>query len=367
MLHKHLLARTVARVHRTNLRQRHMRLIHHEQKILGEIIHQRKRRFACLTPCQMARIILDAGAIAHLLHHLQIIIRALLQALCLQQLVMLVEIFQALAQLLADIAHRPLQILAARHIVGRRENRHMVALRQNLACQHVKLHNAVDLIVEHLDTHSLLAIRRRNNLNHIAAHAEGAALEIYIVTRILNLYQLMQNTLAVNRLAKAQRKHHIIIFLRCAQAVNAGNTRHDDNVPAFEQRTRRTMAQLINLIVNRRILLDIRVGLGNIRLRLIIIVIGNKIFHSILREERLQLACQLCRQRLVVRDNQRRLTHLVNHLRNRIGLACTRRAQQNLRAQALFHALRQLLNRLRLVTGRLEGGLNFKVHVVSPS
>ena len=133
-----------------------------------------------------------------------------------------------------------------------------------------------------------------------------------------------QNALTVNRLAEAQRKHHIIIFLRCAQAVNAGNTRHDDNVPAFEQRTRRAMAQLINLVVNRSILLNIRIRLGNIGLRLIIIVIRNKIFHRILREERLQLTRQLCRQRFIMRNHQRRLAHLIDYLRNRIRLARTR-------------------------------------------
>ena len=123
------------------------------------------------------------------------------------------------------------------------------------------------------------------------------------------------------------------------------------------------MAQLINLVVNRSILLNIRIRLGNIGLRLIIIVIRNKIFHRILREEGLQLTRQLCRQRLIMRNHQRRLAHLIDYLRNRIRLARARCTQQHLRAQALLHALRQLGNRLRLVAGRLKRSLNFKIHV----
>ena len=90
----------------------------------------------------------------------------------------------------------------------------MVALRQNLTRQHIKFHNAVNLIIEHFNAHSLLAVGRRNNLNHITAYTEGATLKINIIACILNLHQLMQNLLAVDNLSQAQRQHHIIILLR---------------------------------------------------------------------------------------------------------------------------------------------------------
>ena len=92
----------------------------------------------------------------------------------------------------------------------------MVALRQNLARQHIEFHNAVNLVIEHFNAHSLLAVGCRNNLNHVTAHTEGATLKINIITRILNLHQLMQNLLAVDNLSQAQRQHHIIILLRRA-------------------------------------------------------------------------------------------------------------------------------------------------------
>ena len=214
MLHQHLLTRAVTGIHSANLRQRYVRLIYHQQKILGEIIYQRKRRLTGLTSRKMARIIFDAGAVAHLLHHLQIIISALLQTLCLQQPAMLIQLIKALVQLLANIIHSAFKILTTRNIVARRENCYMIALRQNLACQHIKFHNAVNLVIEHFNAHSLFTVGRRNNLNHITAHTEGTALEINIITIVLNLHQLMQNLLAVDNLPQAQRQHHIIILLR---------------------------------------------------------------------------------------------------------------------------------------------------------
>ena len=120
MLHQHLLTRAVTGIHSANLRQRYMRLIHYQQKILRKIIYQRKRRLTGLTASQMARIVFDAGAIAHLLHHLEVIIRTLLKTLCLQQPAMLIQLIQALVQLLADIIHSAFKILTARYIVARR-------------------------------------------------------------------------------------------------------------------------------------------------------------------------------------------------------------------------------------------------------
>ena len=69
MLHQHLLAGAVPGIHGANLGQCYMGLVYHQQKVLGEIIHQGKGRLACLAPRQMPGIVFDAGAIAHLVHH----------------------------------------------------------------------------------------------------------------------------------------------------------------------------------------------------------------------------------------------------------------------------------------------------------
>ena len=123
------------------------------------------------------------------------------------------------------------------------------------------------------------------------------------------------------------------------------------------------MTQLIDFVVDGSILFNISVGLGNIGLRLVVIVIGNEIFHRVIREEGLQLAGQLRRERFVVGDDQSRLTHLVDNLGNSVGFARTGSAQQHLRTQALLHACCQFLYSLGLVPGRLKGSLDLKIHV----
>ena len=49
------------------------------------------------------------------------------------------------------------------------------------------------------------------------------------------------------------------------------------------------MAEFINLVVDRAILFDISIGRRNIRLGLIVFVIGYKILNGIIREKLLKL------------------------------------------------------------------------------
>ena len=362
MFHQHLLARAVARVHGAYLRQRNVRFVHHQQKILGEVVYQRKRSFTRLAPCQMARIVFDAGAVTHFVHHFKVVIGTLLQTLRLQQLVMRFKVFQPLFKLHLYIFHRAFQILTRGYIVRRRKNSHMRTLRQNLTRQHVNFQNALHFVVKHFNAHGFFVVTGGDNLNYIAAHAEGAALKGNVVTVVLNFHQLAQNRLAVNNLSSPQRKHHIIIFLRRAQTVNARYAGNDNNVAAFKQRAGRRVAQFINLIVDGSVLFNVGIALRNVSLRLIIIIIGNKIFHRVIRKEGFQLAGKLRRQRFVVRYYQSRLAHAVDNLRNGIGFARARRTQQHLRVQPLLHALRQGFNRLRLVACRFKRRFNFKIH-----
>ena len=86
VVHQLLLAGAVAAIHAADLRDRHVALVDDQQGIGGKIIEQRRRRLARRPPGEVARVVLDAGAISDLVHHLQVVERALLQALRLEQL-----------------------------------------------------------------------------------------------------------------------------------------------------------------------------------------------------------------------------------------------------------------------------------------
>ena len=83
------------------------------------------------------------------------------------------------------------------------------------------------------------------------------------------------------------------------------------------------MAQFIDFIVDRRILLDVRIARRDIRFWLIEIVIGYKVFYRIIWEETFKLAAQLSSQCFIMGDNQGRFLNCLNHLCHSKGFTCT--------------------------------------------
>jgi hypothetical protein len=94
VFHQRGLARAVAVVHAAELADQHVALVQEHQRVAGQVVHQRGRRLARLRAAEVARVVLDALAVAHLLQHLQVEARALLHALRLHQLAVLDELVQ---------------------------------------------------------------------------------------------------------------------------------------------------------------------------------------------------------------------------------------------------------------------------------
>jgi hypothetical protein len=61
-------------------------LVDDHQRVVGQVVEQRRRRLARRAARQMARVVLDAVAVADLAHHLEVEHRALVQALRFEQL-----------------------------------------------------------------------------------------------------------------------------------------------------------------------------------------------------------------------------------------------------------------------------------------
>ena len=70
--------------------------------------------------------------------------------------------------------------------------------------------------------------------------------------------------------------------------------------------------------------------MGDISLRLVVIVIGNKILHRIVGEKFPELRAKLGRQGLIVGQNQSGPVHLLNNRCHREGLTGTGHTQQGL-------------------------------------
>ena len=79
------LAPVVAAEHAADLRHGDVALVDEHQRVVGQVLEQRRRRLARLAAREIARVVLDAGAGAGRLHHLHVEDGALLEALRLQQ------------------------------------------------------------------------------------------------------------------------------------------------------------------------------------------------------------------------------------------------------------------------------------------
>ena len=114
----------------------------------------------------------------------------------------------------------------------------------------------------------------------------------------------------------------------------------------------RRVPQPVDVVVPRRVLLDVEVGLRDVRLRLVVVVVGDEVLDGVRREELAELVAELRGERLVVRDHERRPADLLDRPRHRRRLAGARRADERLEALAGQEALGERLDRARLVAGR---------------
>ena len=153
----------------------------------------------------------------------------------------------------------------------------------------------------------------------------------------------------------AQGQNHLVVFVRIADAVDGRDGGDDDDVAPLHQRLGARQAHLLDMLVDRRVLLDEQVALRHVGFRLVVIVVADEVFDRVLREELAKLAVQLRGQRLVGREDDGRPAHAGDHVGHRVGLARTGHAEQGLEGQAVGYAFGQLGDRGRLVAGRQEG------------
>ena len=346
------LAPVVAPRHAVDLADRLVALVHEQQRVLGQIFEQGGRRLARHPPGQEAAVVLDPRAGPGGGDHLQVEVGALLQPLRFQQLALGHQLLQPLGQLVLDRLGRLLQRRTGRHVMRVGEHADVVERRDLLAGQRIELDDLLDLVAEERHAPGGVLIMRREDLQRVALHAKVAAGKGGVVALVLQADELADDLALVDHLTLLQVEDHRRIGLDRADAVQARHRRDDDDVVAFQQRSRRRMAHPVDRLVHRAFLLDVGVRPRHVRLGLIVIVIADEILDRVLREERLELAIQLRRQDLVRRQDQRRALQRLDDLGHGEGLAGTGDAQQHLVALAVLHLRHQFGDRGRLIAGR---------------
>ena len=167
----------------------------------------------------------------------------------------------------------------------------------------------------------------RPDFDGVAAHAKIAALEGDVIAFVLQTDQPFQKLFPGNLLPDPERNHERFVVLAAANAVNTRNAGNDDDIAPAEQRTHRRKAQPLDFIISAGIFFDERVGARNVRLRLVIIEVADKVLNRIVREKTLELGVQLGGERFVVRNDQRGFVDVSDDIRHRERLARTRDAQ----------------------------------------
>ena len=303
VLDERLLARAVALVHAADLRNGLVRLVDEDDEVGREEVEQRVRRRARRAAVEVARVVLDPVAEAELLHHLEVVLGALPDAVRLEHLALRLEQLDLLLELVADLLGGALDRRLRGHVLRRREDRQVVELAVDLAGERVEVRDLLDLVAEERDAVGRLHVRGLD-LDHVALDAEPAAAEQRVVARVLDVDQLAQHEVAVVLLALGEQDDALLVLLRRAEAVDARDRGDDDHVAAREQRGGRRVAQPVDVVVPRRVLLDVEVGLRDVRLGLVVVVVGDEVLDRVVGEELPELVAELGGERLVVRDQR---------------------------------------------------------------
>ena len=235
----------------------------------------------------------------------------------------------------------------------RRVDREALLRRQQFAGERIDGDDALDLVAPEVDAHGEVLVRGEDR-QRVAAHAEGAAHEVHVVARVLHVDQLADQRVAIDVPPDVQLRDERLVLARLAEAVDAGHRGDDQHVAVFEQRARRRVAHLVDLFVDVGVLGDVGVRARDVRLGLVVVVVGDEVLDRVAREEVAELRGQLRGQRAVGREHQRRPLVLGDDVRHREGLAGAGGPEHGLHRQTAIEALAELLDRPRLVARRPE-------------
>ncbi len=233
--------------------------------------------------------------------------------------------------------------------MGRRKHGDTLEFFEYLTCQRMQLGKRLDFVTEHLNANGELFVYR-DDFDGIAADPECSPEEGDIVSLILHTHECPSHFFPGDALADVERQHRLEILFGRTQAVDAAHSGDDDDVAPRKQRVRRGVPQTFHFGVDGRVLLDEGICLRHVRLRLVIVVIGDEVLNGVARKELPQLVGKLGCQCLVMRHDQGGPLQTLNQPCGGGRLSGTGRTQKSHIGFTGADSLFELIKRCRLVT-----------------
>ncbi len=151
-----------------------------------------------------------------------------------------------------------------------------------LAGERVDDREPIDGVAEHLDAQHRLLVGRMD-LDGVAPHPELAPPERQVVAVVLEIDELAQDRPLVVVDPGVQLDQVAPVLLGVAHAVDAADRGHHDGVAPGEQRGGGRVAEPIDLVVDRRVLLDVGVARGDVGLGLVVVVVADEVLDPVVR------------------------------------------------------------------------------------
>ena len=161
-----------------------MALVDKQHKVLGEVVQQSMGRGAHRAALNDPGVVLNAGAVAQLLHHLYVVHGALLDALGLDELALLLKVGHPLLQLLIDLLDSSVHLLLGSDIVGGGPDGDMAEFADGGAGDHVDFRDAVDFIPKKLHPDGGVLPVGGPHLHRVPPHPEHVALKGNVVALV---------------------------------------------------------------------------------------------------------------------------------------------------------------------------------------
>src|SRR5208283_3085744 len=354
-----VLAAPVALVHPLDLRDGDVGLVDEREEVVREEVEERVRGLPRATSGEVAGVVLDPRAVAGLPDHLEVVVDPSFEALGLDDPLLVLELLHPFVPFLLDLAQDPAETLVHGEEVGCREDRELREPAALFLGHGVEFHDLADRAPVEYDTMNGLA--RAHHVDRPAADAEAAPLQLDVVAVVLHPDELLEQGLSRDFLAHREFDDGGPVVLGRAETVDAAHRGDDKNVPSGEERLGRPVPQPVDLLVDGGILFDVEVDLGDIRFGLVVVVVADEVLDRVLGKERSELAHELCRERLVRADDQRRTLEACDHVRHRERLAAARDPEERDELLSPLHPLDDRVDRLGLVALGHEVGLELEL------